>query len=132
MDPQRNLRGLAAAKIWGVDPVHPKAHIYSALVNGEVEVERSCGGDQLKRKAPDSGWDSCSGGPSTARSHSFNNCLSSGSPVAVEGEAAATPTAAAGEREAGSGRQEPIEGGGVTGAAEEAAAADAKKCITVK
>ena len=132
MDPQRNLRGLAAAKIWGVDPVHPKAHIYSALVNGEVEVERSCGGGQLKRKAPDSGWDRCNGGPSTARSHSFNNCLSSGSPVAAEGEAAATPTAAAGEREAGSGRQEPIEGGGVTGAAEEAAAADAKKCITVK
>ena len=40
MDPGRQLRGLAAAEIWGTDPVHPKKEVYGLLANGVIEVER--------------------------------------------------------------------------------------------
>ena len=32
MDPQRNIKGLAVAEIWGKDPVHPEEEIYSKLL----------------------------------------------------------------------------------------------------
>ena len=54
MDPQRNIKGLAVAEIWGKDPVHPEEEIYSKIAEGVLEVEQSCGGgggSNGKRKA---------------------------------------------------------------------------------
>ena len=43
MDPTKNMAGLAAAEIWGSDPVHPKPEIYDKLAEGVIAVEKSCG-----------------------------------------------------------------------------------------
>ena len=51
MDPARQLRGLAAAEIWGADPIHPKKEIYELLADGVIEVERSCTGGKQKKTA---------------------------------------------------------------------------------
>ena len=51
MDPGRQLRGLAAAEIWGTDPVHPKKEVYGLLADGVIEVERACGSGRAKTRA---------------------------------------------------------------------------------
>ena len=33
MDPARQLRGLTAAEIWGLDPIHPKKEIFELLAD---------------------------------------------------------------------------------------------------
>ena len=53
MDPMRNLRGLVVDEIWGRDPIHPKEEIYSLLADGIMDVEKTCGNRQQKRKASD-------------------------------------------------------------------------------
>ena len=61
MDPMRNLRGMSADEIWGRDPVHPKDEIYALLADGVLDVEKTCGNKQEKRKMQDRDWDSGSG-----------------------------------------------------------------------
>ena len=39
----KNMAGLAAAEIWGSDPVHPKPEIYDKLAEGVIAVEKFCG-----------------------------------------------------------------------------------------
>ena len=39
MDPARSTSGLAAAEIWGSDPIHPKQKVYEMLADGVVAVE---------------------------------------------------------------------------------------------
>ena len=51
MDPGRQLRGLAAAEIWGTDPVHPKKEIYGLMADGVIEVERACGSGHSKTRS---------------------------------------------------------------------------------
>ena len=53
MDPARSLRGLAAAEIWGEDPIHPREEIYDLLAEGIQHVEKSCGSGSSKRKRPE-------------------------------------------------------------------------------
>ena len=53
MDPMRNLRGMAAVEIWGRDPIHPKEEIYTLLAEGVLDVEKTCGNRQEKRKTAD-------------------------------------------------------------------------------
>ena len=49
MDPARQLRGLAAAEIWGADPIHPRSEIYGLLAEGVIGVERTCNSGIQKR-----------------------------------------------------------------------------------
>ena len=41
---------LAAAEIWGSDPIHPKPMVYEMLADGVVAVEKGCGSAKAKRK----------------------------------------------------------------------------------
>ena len=50
MDPARSTSGLAAAEIWGSDPIHPKQKVYEMLADGVVAVEKGCGSAKAKRK----------------------------------------------------------------------------------
>ena len=50
MDLARSTSGLAAAEIWGSDPIHPKPKVYEMLVDGVVAVEKGCGSAKAKRK----------------------------------------------------------------------------------
>ena len=50
MDPARSTSGLAAAEIWGSDPIHPKPKVYEMLADGVVAVEKGCGSAKAKRK----------------------------------------------------------------------------------
>ena len=53
MDPAKSIRGLAAAEIWGEDPIHPREEIYDLLAEGIRQVEKSCGSGSSKRKRPE-------------------------------------------------------------------------------
>ena len=61
MDPMRNLRGMSADEIWGRDPVHPKDEDYALLADGVLDVEKTCGNKQEKRKMQDQDWDNGNG-----------------------------------------------------------------------
>ena len=47
---------MTAAEIWRDDPVHPKDE-YSIFTAGVVDVEKSCGSGQAKRKLREPDWD---------------------------------------------------------------------------
>ena len=65
MDPARSLLGLTAAEIWGNDPVHPRKEAYEIIAKSVIEVERTCGSGQAKRKRSreDEGSNSTNTGP---------------------------------------------------------------------
>ena len=48
--PGQQYKRLAAAEIWGSDPIHPKQKVYEMLADGVVAVEKGCGSAKAKRK----------------------------------------------------------------------------------
>ena len=79
MDPAKSIRGLAAAEIWGEDPIHPREEIYDLLAEGIRQVEKSCGSGSSKRKRPEappgdhSVSSRSSGPPSRGEGGSYSN-----------------------------------------------------------
>ena len=114
MDPMRNLKGLAVDEIWGKDPIHPKEDIYTLLAEGALDVEKTCGNRQEKRKASDLGRD---GGLSVGRkspARGRNDSRGQGSWHGASSQHVAGPSgnSGSGGRKSGDGRWVPRGGRG--------------------